>query len=381
MRFSAIVGHEDLKQMLINSVKNEHVAHAQLMHGKEGGAGLAMALAFLTYINCENKQEKDSCGECPSCSKMDKHIHPDVQFIFPSTVTKMHAGDKFESKLFLTQWREILNAHSYFNFNDWMKHLDVENKQGIINVRDGRSILANMALKSFESKYKAAVIWMPEVMNASCSNALLKLLEEPPENTLFFLVSYDYEKLLPTIISRTQQIYIPQFSDNEIVDFFEREKIVASNLDQVVRLAEGNLNLAFKLNDEKDNNLFSFFTQWLRACYAREKPSKIISMADEFHKFGREGQKNLFVYGLKLLRNVLLENLALDALVKLSKDEQQFIKDISKLLSERKLEAIIEILNDTHYYITRNANPKIIFTSQSLKITNVFWTKELTYAN
>ncbi len=371
MRFSKIVGHEDVKARLVASLTNNHIAHAQLFFGSEGSANLELALAFLTFLNCENKSDNDSCGECPSCSKMDKLIHPDLHFIFPNTGTKKITGDKVQSKAFLTEWREIVLKQPYFNFPDWMKHLDVENKQGIINVRDGKSILNMISLKAFEAEYKAVVIWLPEMMNQSCANAILKLLEEPPEKTLFFLVSYDFERLLPTILSRTQQLYVPQFSDDEVQSYLKDNVKGVQNIDQVVRLAEGNMNLAIKLAGHQDNNLFSFFTRWLRVCYSN-KPSEIFQMADEFQKLGREGQKNLFIYGLKLMRNVLLQNVELDSMIKLTSSEMEFIGKITKIMDLEGVEKISEIINELHYHISRNANAKIVFSNKSLKIGQAF---------
>ena len=374
MRFSEIIGYQDIKERLIGSINNDHIAHAQLFFGNEGCANLELTLAFLTYLNCENRTESDSCGTCPSCSKMDKLIHPDLHFIFPNSTTKEIKKDA-ESKLFFTHWREIVTTKPFFNFHDWMKHLDVENKQGLINVRDGKSIFKTISLKAFEAEYKSVIIWLPEYMNQACANAILKVLEEPPEKTLFFLVSYDYEKLLPTILSRTQQLYIPSFSDEEVKDYLEKNISGVTNIEQVVRLAEGNMNLAIKLAGHQDNDLFSFFTKWLRACYSN-KPSEILPMADDFQKLGREGQKNLFIYGLKLLRNVLLQNVELGSMIKLNATEKDFIEKITKLLDIEKLGAISEILDRLHYLIGRNANAKIVFTNQSLKIGQVFLGKK-----
>ena len=370
MRFSTIIGHNNIKERLIGSINDNHIAHAQLFFGQEGCANLELALAFLTYLNCENRSETDSCGTCASCTKMDKIIHPDLHFIFPNVATKIITKDP-ESKNFIPEWREIIRTKPYFNFADWMKFLDVENKQGIINVRDGRSIFKTVSLKSFEAKYKSVIIWLPEYMNQQCANSILKILEEPPEKTLFLLISYDFEKLLPTILSRTQQLYVPAFSDEEVKEYIEKNVADVQNIDQVVRLAEGNMNLALKLSSYQDNNLFSFFTNWLRVCYQR-KPSEIFNMAEEFHALGREGQKNLFIYGLKLMRNVLLKNVELDSMMKLNTTEQDFIEKITKLLDIDKLNDINEILNTLHYYISRNANPRIVFTNQSIKIGNLF---------
>ncbi len=374
MRFSQITGYEDIKQRLILSEKNNHIAHAQLFFGSEGSANLELALAFLTYLNCENKTENDSCGECNSCNKMDKLIHPDLHFVFPNTATKKITGDKVMSKSFLAEWREIVTTQPYFSFPDWMKFLEVENKQGIINVRDGKSILSMISLKAFEAPYKSVVIWLPEMMNQSCANAILKLLEEPPEKTLFFLVSYNSEKLLPTILSRTQQLYVPPFSDEQVRAYVEQHAEGIINIDQVVRLAEGNMNLAIKLAGRQDNNLFSFFTQWLRVCYAN-KPSEILKMAEDFQKLGREGQKNLFVYGLKLIRNVLLQNVELNSMIRLTDSERHFIEKITKIMDVERLEKISNIINELHYHIERNANAKIAFSNNSLKIGQIFHQK------
>lgn len=253
MFFSQIQGLEEVKNQLITSVENQHVAHAQLFAGREGSANLTMALAFANYINCQNKQGNDACGVCSTCSKTKKYIHPDYHFIFPTyTKTKKEAANKEEQRnQFLTDWRSFLLKNSYAGLSDWADFTKAENKQCTIGIDESRKLLQDVSLKAFESEYKIFFIWLPEYMNDSASNSLLKVLEEPPKKTLLFLITNDLEQILPTILSRTQIVHVRPFSDEEIQDSlinqFYKEPIKAKN---IAPLAEGNLNRALELCEE-----------------------------------------------------------------------------------------------------------------------------------
>ena len=204
MRFSDIIGLEDTKQQLIAAVKSNHVAHAQLFFGSEGSANLALALAFATYINCTNQSDSDSCGTCASCTKIDKLVHPDVQFIFPVSSTKKVTGKSVVSSSYMNEWRSFILNNPYSGIEQWSASYGAENKQSNISKEESRNIIKNLSLKAFEAEYKIMLIWLPEFMHPSAANGILKILEEPPKKTIFLLVTNDYEKLLTTILSRCQ---------------------------------------------------------------------------------------------------------------------------------------------------------------------------------
>lgn len=367
MQFSQIIGHQETKQLLLKSVQQNHVAHAQLFLGQEGSANLALALAYATYINCEAKQADDSCGTCGSCVKMNKLVHPDFNFVMPVTATKSVSKDALSSK-FMNEWREFILASPYQGLNEWMQHIGAENKQGIISKDESRQLVKLVSLKAFEGNYKIVVIWLPELMHPSAANALLKLLEEPPAQTLFLLVAQAAEKLLATITSRTQILQVRSFTEQEVVQYLQQKY----NLDdararQIAQLAEGSLNAAAKLTTEISSDYFTFFTEWMRHCYSR-KVSELVEMSDKFQAMGRENQKNFLLYALNLLRKVMLYGVDASLISFLPPTELDFVQKFSKVITGNNGGELSEELNQAHYHIERNANPKMVFVDSSLQI-------------
>ena len=224
MRFGDIYGLEEIKRGLIEAVQKGHVAHAQLFSGPTGSANLALALAFITYINCENPTE-DSCGTCASCQKNTKFIHPDVHFIFPVSSTTRITGKDVLSTNFLKEWRHFLEEDPYGDIADWSVVFGGENKQLNISKGESKSIIQKLSLKAFEGGYKTILIWLPEYMHASAANGILKVLEEPADRTLFLLVTQNHEKLLGTILSRTQKVFIRSFNPSEISAILQNQSV------------------------------------------------------------------------------------------------------------------------------------------------------------
>src|SRR5687768_10161256 len=215
MRFVDIPGIADIKKLLIDAVKNHHAAHAQLFVGSEGALNLPLALAYATYLHCENPGE-DACGVCLACSKNLKYIHPDTHFVFPLSNIK---GDKDEDRFkadILKSWRSFILEQPFGNLDDWTNYYGGEDKQALISREGSRDIIKTLSLKPFESPHKVMIIWQPELMHPSAANGILKILEEPPPHTYFILVTNAADRLLPTIISRTQIVSVPLLSDNEL---------------------------------------------------------------------------------------------------------------------------------------------------------------------
>lgn len=367
MQFSQIIGHQEAKQLLLKSVQQNHVAHAQLFLGQEGSANLALALAYATYINCEAKQPDDSCGTCGSCVKMNKLVHPDFNFVMPVTTTKSVSKDALSSR-FMNEWREFILASPYQGLNDWMQHIGAENKQGIISKEESRQLVKLVSLKAFEGDYKIVVIWLPELMHSAAANALLKLLEEPPAKTLFLLVAQASEKLLATITSRTQIMQVRNFTEQEVVQYLQEKYNTNPDVAyQVAQLAEGNLNVAAKLTSEISSDYFSFFTDWMRNCYSY-KFGEMIEMSDKFQTLGRENQKNFLLYALNLFRKVMLYGVDASLVTYLPPAELDFVQKFSKLITGANAAQLTEELNQAHYHIERNANPKMVFVDSSIQI-------------
>ncbi|WP_114778361.1 DNA polymerase III subunit [Botryobacter ruber] len=368
MQFSQITGHQETKKLLVSSVQQNHVAHAQLFLGQEGSANLALALAYATYINCENKLPDDSCGTCGSCTKMNKLVHPDFNFVMPVTSTKNVTGKDVLSQKFLAEWREFVLASPYQGLNEWMQFIGAENKQGNISREESRQLVRLVSLKAFEGDYKIVLIWLPELMHTTAANALLKLLEEPPAKTLFLLVSQSAEKLLATITSRTQIVQVRNFTDDEVKAWLqENYQTNEQAAYQVAQLAEGSLNAATKLVTEVSSDYFVFFQDWMRHCYSY-KFAEVVDMSEEFQKLGRENQKNFLLYALNLFRKVTLYGVDASLVPFMPPAEQNFIQNFSKVITQQNAGQLAEELNEAHYHIERNANPKMVFVDSSISI-------------
>ncbi len=352
---------------MLKSVQQNHVAHAQLFLGQGGSANLALALAYATYINCEDKQPEDSCGTCGSCLKMNKLVHPDFNFVMPVTTTKSVSKDALSSK-FMSEWREFVQASPYQGLNEWMQFIGAENKQGIISKDESRQLVKLVSLKAFEGAYKIVVVWLPELMHTAAANALLKLLEEPPAQTLFLLVSQSAEKLLATITSRTQIVNVRNFTEREVITFLQQHyNSDDTTAYQIAQLAEGNLNAAAKLTTEISSDYFLFFTDWMRHCYGY-KFSELIDMSDKFQTLGRENQKNFLLYALNLFRKVMLFGVDSSLITFLPPAELDFVQKFSKVITGNNAGQLAEELNQAHYHIERNANPKMVFVDTSIQI-------------
>ncbi|ARS37508.1 ATP-binding protein [Pontibacter actiniarum] len=367
MQFSQIIGHQEAKQLLLKSVQQNHVAHAQLFLGQEGSANLALALAYATYINCEDKQPDDSCGTCGSCVKMNRLVHPDFNFVMPVTATKAVSKDALSNK-FMNEWREFILSSPFQGLNEWMQHIGAENKQGIISKDESRQLVKLVSLKAFEGACKIVVIWLPELMHPSAANALLKLLEEPPAQTLFLLVSQSAEKLLATITSRTQIMQVRNFTEQEVMQFVQQKyNLEDDRARQIAQLAEGSLNAAAKLTSEISSDYFSFFTEWMRHCYSY-KFRELVDMSDKFQTLGRENQKNFLLYALNLFRKVMLFGVDASLISFLPPAELDFVQKFSKVITGNNAGDLAEELNQAHYHIERNANPKMVFVDSSIQI-------------
>lgn len=371
MKFSDIPGLIEEKSRLLASVHNNHMAHAQLFYGPEGSASLAMALAYITYINCENPASTDSCGECASCSKMSKLVHPDVSFAFPiAEVPSVDAKNRI-CKSYLGWWRPFATEKTYGNLADWNKYFGAESKLSQIYREESRQIISALSLKAFEGKYKSMLIWLPEKMHVSAANALLKLVEEPPENTFFFFVSNDYEGIINTIISRTRLISIRAFTDDELAGYLVSQKgLDDSAAKQIARLAAGNLGLALKLMDEVQDESVGLFRDWMRVCWSYDF-DEMVALMDRFNGQTKMAQRALMEYGLSVLRESLVLKASEESLLRITEEEKEFISRFSKTISIATIERISACFNEAIYHLERNANPRILFMDLSLQLAGM----------
>ncbi len=376
MQFKDIVGQEQVKQRLIKSVKEGRMPHAQLFTGPEGTGKLALAIAYAQYISCQNKGDDDSCGVCPSCHKFMKLIHPDLHFVFPIILSdKKSDGDDDKgpsgklSDGFLIQWREVLLSNPYITEADWYEMIGAENKQGIIGTTESSDVIRKLSLKSYESDYKTMIIWLPERMNQSAANKLLKLIEEPPVNTIFLLISENPTQLLKTILSRTQIIKVPPIQREKIaLALVDRYQISPAKANELSRISNGNFQKAISLiNVETDNQYFTLFRQLMRTCYANDVLG-LLDWVNDMTSLGREHQKEMLAESLRLLRESLMLNLDLEDISYLAGEEVDFGKKFSPFINRTNIYQIFNEFNLAIDHISRNGNPNIIFTDMSMKL-------------
>ncbi|MFZ4863402.1 ATP-binding protein [Sphingobacterium sp. Mn56C] len=369
MQFKEVIGHKSIKQHLINTVKTNRVSHAQLFLGPEGSGSLALALAYAQYINCTEKQADDSCGTCASCRKYSRLIHPDLHFSYP-----FYAKSKEETaSAYIEEWRKCFLENPYLGLSYWREHLDAGNKQANINIAEAHAILKKLSLKSFEAEYKVLIMWLPEYLDSQ-GNALLKLIEEPPEKTLFLLVAENQDKIINTIISRTQLVKIHKLQHEEITGYLMEEKKIDKNqANEIAFIADGNLQEALDLIRHKGEKAsFDTLVQWLRYIVT-DSGKDIISITEEnLAKWGRENQKSFLLYAINMLRQIILYQQGMRKLVFLQEEELGFVEKFSGLFQFEQLEEAINLLEKAHYGIERNGNPKILFLDLSLQLVLLF---------
>lgn len=374
MQFKDIIGQDAVKKRLLKSLDENRVAHTQLFLGPEGSGSLALALAFVQYINCHNKTDEDSCGVCPSCIKFQKFAHPDLHFYFPTTTTD---GVKKEPKsaLFSNEWRSYLDlVDAYPTQNGWYDYLNVGNKQGTIYVRDASDIIKDISLKPYEAKYKTYFIWMAERLNESASNKLLKTFEEPPDNTLIFIFAERYELLLPTVRSRAQLVKIDKLPDHVITDALIQEKGSEEiRAHDIAIISGGNWNFAEEIYENAADTQENFlkFRQWLRLCFRPGNYLELNKFNSDISRAGREKIKHFLAYGLETIHSSILHNGGQTDRVKKAGEELDFSKKFAPYININNQSAIYQLLNEAIYHIERNAHAGILFSDLSFKLTDL----------
>lgn len=373
MKFSEIPGQKEIINKLKSSVKSERVSHAQLLTGPEGCGTLPLALAYAQYVSCENRSGSDSCGICKSCIKYEKLIHPDLHFVFP--VIKDKKGGEPVSDSYIEQWREFIRQTPFCGLDKWLDSIEVGNAQGLIFASEASEILKKLSLKAFESDFKIMIIWLPEKMHNATANKLLKLIEEPPEKTLFLLVSEVHDKVAPTILSRCQIIKVPAFRTIDISSFLiEKYHIHKAKADDISNVANGNITRAIELCENEELSLLNLdrFKNLMRFSWKRDVMS-IINWSEEMATIGREPQKSFISFSLRLIRENLM--LTLDQrknnLVFLTGEEAEFSSKFHPFINNGNIHSFAEELNTAHAHIEANGNAKIVFLDLALQLTRL----------
>ena len=408
MQFSGIIGQQEVKQQLAELVQHNRLSHALLFLGKEGSGSLPLAIAFAQYVVCEkvngkhsansNQQQgpslfgepepeivvkqpaalNDSCGVCAACTKAAQLIHPDIHFSYP-TVTKK-AGEKPIATDFITEWREFVKLNSYANLYDWIEQIkEKENSQGKITAEECNDIIRKLSLKSFESEYKILIMWMPEMLGTE-GNKLLKLIEEPPANTLFILITENEAQVLQTIVSRCQLIKIPALETNEIeLALISRNKTDPAIARQVASVCEGNYHEALQLVQHTEEDWQGLLREWLNAIL-KTGPVSQTKWVEEISRLGREKQKQFLRYFNHLLEQAVHLRVAalapgLAETTVPGTTEQDFAQRLNKIAGIEQQQAIIEELDRASYYIERNANGKMLFHALTIKLYHIIQDK------
>lgn len=379
MLFRDIIGQEAIKQQLRQSVREGRIPHAQLFAGKSGIGKLQLALAYAQYLNCPHRTDEDSCGECPTCRQYQHLQHPDLHFVFP--IVKTDAGDTCDA--FMDAWRELILQQRYFDLDDWYKALGVETKQGMIYEKESSEILRKLSLKPFGDGYKVMIIWQPEKMNIACANKLLKILEEPPQRTVFLLVSEHPELLLSTIQSRVQLIRIPALPNETIAEALTRNKGIApAEANDIARIANGSYLTALKKADDSEENQQELrdFIALFRNAYTvgvlRDPQKKYdalqslrqwsLEIADA--KVGRERQKHFLQYAQNQVRENFIRNVGQPDINYQMAAEREFSTKFAPFIHAGNVEDIMLELERAERQIEQNGNAKIIFFDLCLQM-------------
>jgi DNA polymerase III subunit delta' len=401
MQFQSIIGQSETKQHLAEMVQHNRLSHALLFLGKEGSGSLQLAIALAQYLTCEKVNDRqsadhakqtgpslfgdepeqapaqsqkpsDSCGLCSSCLKASQLVHPDIHFSYP-VVTKK-SGTPPLSTDYISEWREFIKSYPYGNTYDWLQFIGAENKQGNITAHECNDIIRKLSLKSFESEYKILIMWMPEYLGNE-GNKLLKLIEEPPPNTLFILAAENESMMLPTILSRCQLVKIPMLETGDIEEALINQNSTAPDkARQIAGISEGNYREALQLVQHAEEDWQSLLRDWLNAIL-KTGPAAQTKWVEEISKQGREKQKQFLRYFNHLLEQAIRLSIMGDNAKGLADNERDFALRLNKIAAIEQQQAIIEELDRASYYIERNANAKILFHALTIKLYHIIQDK------
>lgn len=380
MYFRDIIGQQEVKQRLIRSATTGRIPHAQLFTGAAGTGTLQTAIAYARYISCTDKGETEACGKCSSCQKFDKLVHPDIHFVYP--IYKAGAGKKSVCDDFIKQWRSIVIDKGYFSYNQWLGHINAGNAQGMIYAEESDELLRKLSLKAYESEYKIVIIWLPEKMHESCSNKLLKLLEEPPEKTIFLMVTENPSQLLSTVLSRSQIIRFNSIGTNELSEaLIQKHGLNETDALNISRLSCGSYISAMEnMEENEDNDYFlEQFKRCMRGAYIianfppekkteKQKGLKDLKLwSEEMAKAGREQEKKYLSYAQKMIRENFIMNIGQTDLNYLNDSETGFSKNFFPFINHKNIEAFMSELELAEKHIESNVNAKLVFFDLALQ--------------
>ena len=377
MRFADITGQEELKRHLVRSVDAGRVSHAQLFTGQAGYGTLALAVAYVQYLCCRHRRDGDSCGECPDCRQIAALTHPDLHLVFPVNKQGKKSGEAVRSDEFLPQFRALFAERGgYVSPQEWYERLDLgKTLRGMIAAREADEIIRKLSFKSFEADYKTMLVWLPETMNEEAANKILKILEEPWERTLFILVSEQPERLLPTILSRTQEVSVPRLA-SETLERVAAERGAGDPLQarNMARLAGGDLleleRLVAGENDALRKENFDLFCRLMRLSY-NDKHLELIGWAEEVAQLSREQQRAFLRNAARLLRESFMLHAGLREIGYLWGEELAFCTKFAPFVGTQNIEPLIAEIERAGAQIAQNGNPTIVFTHFALTVSKM----------
>lgn len=368
MQFAQVIGQQTLKQRLTGAFREGRIAHALMFLGPEGSGNLALALAFAQYIACPNRSDSDSCGTCPTCKKMDQHQFADLHYTFPF-FNKSEGSEKTTCNDWLTPWRAHLRQAPYTTIEDWRNEITEDNKQLLMSVYEAGNIIQHLALKSYEGGYKFQLIWMAEYLKTDTANKLLKIVEEPPEKTIFLFVANSLENILQTILSRVQVVHVPKVDDESIFDGLRQLSCSEEKAQEIAHFAHGDWNKALQLLNARnpDENYAVQFQTWMRMCYKKDVTG-IFRWADDMHKLNREDQKHFLSYALDQVRQNLVLNYTGADFVRLNQSEKNFSDKFAPFINDLNAEELMEEITEAFHDVSRNAYTKLVLADLSFKL-------------
>jgi len=373
MFFSDIVGQESLKEQLVQTVRENRISHARLFLGFEGSGSLPLAIAYAQYVNCTARGDREPCGKCLSCAKFKKLAHPDLHFVFP--VIKPGSGKAAVSDLFIKEWREAVIANPYITYNQWLEWMGGDNKQGGIFVDESKEILTKLNFKTYESEYKIMIIWLAEKMNRQTANKLLKILEEPPEKTLFLLIAESADQILPTILSRTQITRVPKIDTQSLTDYLITTGLCDSQQAlSTAHISNGNLATALQILQSSDESDFylEMFRNLMRTCWSvwgkKQAMLELLAWCEKITQLGREQQKAFLLYCLRMVRENFALNRQQSSLAFLTDAENDFSQKFNAFIHPGNVNQLADELNTAHYHIESNGNKNLVFLDMACKI-------------
>lgn len=377
MRFADIMGQDDLKRHLAQTVDAGRVSHAQLFTGASGFGTLALAVAYVQYLCCRHRRNGDSCGECPDCRQIEALAHPDLHLVFPVNKQGKKSGEVIRSDEFLPQFRTLFaERRGYFSPQEWYDRLDLgKTLKGMIAAREADEIIRKLSFKSFEADYKTMLVWLPETMNEEAANKILKILEEPWERTLFILVSEHPDRLLPTILSRTQEVCVPRIAP----EVLEREAFARGVADplqarNMARLADGDLlelgHLVAGESDAQRKEHFDLFCSLMRLSY-NDKHLELVTWAEDAAQLSREQQRGFLRDAARLLRESYMLHAGIREISYLWGEELAFCTKFAPFVGSQNIEPLIAEIESASAQIAQNGNPTIVFTHFALSVSKM----------